>query len=70
MKIINRAQLRGKPLDILCKRARTTSNEYGPDDNRVFCYGLADCMTEELLDCCKNCKAYVGNAEPPEEESE
>lgn len=70
MKTINRAQLRGKPLDSLCKRARTTRHEYGMHDNRVFCYGLYDCMTEEILDSCKNCKAHIDNAEPPEEEWE
>ena len=70
MKTINRAQLRGKPLDLMCKRARTTRHECGPKDNRVFCFGLADCMTEELVPTCRHCKALVDNAEPLDNEKE
>lgn len=70
MKTINRAQLRGKPLDLLCRRAKTTRHEFSPKDNRVFCYGLYDCMTEELTRSCKDCKALVDNAEPVKEETE
>lgn len=50
-----------------CKRAYTSTNEYGPDDDRVFCYGLVDYSTDELIEKCKNCKALVWNATPPQE---
>lgn len=36
--MISRAKLRGKKLDEDCKGACTSTNEYGPDDDRVFCY--------------------------------
>lgn len=68
MKTINRAQLRGEPLDPMCKRARTSRHEFGPQDKRVFCYGLYDCMTEEMIQSCKDCKALIDNAEPEEEQ--
>lgn len=64
MKRISRAILRGRPLDPACKIAHTTTGEYGPEDNRVFCYGLYDASTEEVEDLCRNCKAFVFNAEP------
>ena len=38
--MINRAKLRGKPLDSECKRANRTTHEYGVKDDRVYCYGL------------------------------
>lgn len=62
MKKINRNILRGKPLDELCKKARTTTKECGEFDNRVFCYGLIDPMLDEALEMCKACNAYVINA--------
>lgn len=62
--MIDRAKLRGKPLDKECYRAIRTTHEYGFQDDRIFCYGLMDSMTEELLDKCKECKAMVDNAEP------
>lgn len=65
--MISRAKLRGRKLDEDCKRACTSTNEYGPDDDRVFCYGLVDYSTDELIEKCKNCKAYVFNATPPQE---
>ena len=34
-----RAKLRGIPLDDDCKKAKISLHEYGPDDNRKFCYG-------------------------------
>lgn len=37
MKKVNRAKLRGKPLDSDCKTAHTSTGEYGNDDRRVFC---------------------------------
>lgn len=71
MKTINRAQLRGEPLDPMCKRARTTRHEFGPHDNRVFCYGLYALGPEDgqLHGSCLDCKALVDNAEPVEVES-
>lgn len=65
MKKITRANLRGKPLDKECYRANRTTNEYGKDDNRVFCYGLYAEFSDDVIDeKCLKCKAYVGNAEP------
>ena len=69
MKRISRAQLRGKSLDPLCKKAHTTANEYGLKDKRVFCYGILDAMTDEPLEDCRVCKAFVRNEEPPEVET-
>lgn len=68
--MISRAKLRGKKLDKDCKRAYTSSHEYGSDDDRVFCYGLVDHSTDELIEKCQNCKALVWNAAPPEEKNE
>ena len=65
--MISRAKLRGKKLDEDCKRAYTTTNEYGSDDDRVFCYGLVDCSTDDLIEKCRNCKALAYNATPMEE---
>lgn len=62
--MISRAKLRGYKLDDDCKRANTTTNEYGLDDNRVFCHGLYNCMTDELIEKCLRCKAFLCNAEP------
>lgn len=62
--MINRAKLRGKPLDYDCRKAHTTTHEYGQEDERVFCYGLIDMKTDEHIEKCKSCKAFVENAEP------
>ena len=64
MKKITRSDLRGKPLDKDCHSAHRTSGEYGKDDNRIFCFGLADKRNDELLKKCIECKAHVLNAEP------
>lgn len=66
MKIINRAKLRGKPLDDICKKAKPASQEYA-NDNRVFCMGYIDARTEEAVDECLKCRAYIWNATPPRE---
>ena len=63
---MSRNELRGKPLFLFCYKANTTKNEFGKDDNRIFCYGLNDSSTEELIDECKKCKANVIYAEPIE----
>ena len=62
--MISRAKIRGEKLDEDCKRCCTSSHEYGPDDDRVFCYGMVDYSTDEIIEKCKNCKAYVFNATP------
>lgn len=61
--MINRSQLRGRPLDADCKRAYTERSE----DDRVYCLGLIDLANDEYLDKCKTCMANVYNAEPLEE---
>ena len=66
MKKINRAQLRGKPLDEDCNKAYRTTHEYGLDDNRIFCYGLIDRMNDEELPKCRECGAWAYNAKPLE----
>lgn len=65
--MINRAQLRGKPLDTDCKMAQTSRYEYGPEDDRVFCLGLQNCMDDAYLEKCNTCGAFICNAWPPEE---
>lgn len=63
MKRISRAQLRGKSLDPLCKKA------HGLKDKPVFCYGILDGLTDEPLKDCRVCKAFVRNEEPPKVET-
>ena len=64
--MITREKLIGHSLDQECKKARTTTNEYGTNDNRIFCYGLYKEQSEtEIRDECINCKAFVHNAKPP-----
>ena len=65
MKRVSRAQLRGQPLDLLCKKAHTTTNECGSKDRRVFCYGIYDCITEEPEELCAVCGAFIRNITPP-----
>ncbi len=61
-----RAKLRGIPLDNDCKKAKISLYEYGPDDNRKFCYGVCDGFPDEIAEKCRKCGAYAFNAEPPE----
>lgn len=72
MKRISRAMLRGKALEPYCKKANTTSMEYGSEDKRVYCYGLyqnnISGTSDEIADCCKQCKAYIDNITPLEKE--
>jgi len=63
-KEVSREKLRGKPLDKECYTALITTNEYGKNDNRKFCYGFMDSSTEEIIEKCFECGAYVGNAQP------
>lgn len=68
MKRVSRAQLRGQKLDDDCKRyGHTTTNEYGREDKRVYCCGLYNLMTDEPLEKCKVCKAFVKNEKEPED---
>ena len=64
MKMVSRAILRGEKLDDACRKASITKNEYGPQDNRLFCCGLVDCSTESYLEKCINCGAFIDNAKP------
>ncbi len=60
MKTINRAKIKGQPLDDDCKTARVCVEE---DKNAkyCFCYGIVDLHYDEYLDKCKQCKACVKN---------
>lgn len=63
--MINRAKLRGKPLNSDCKRANRTTHEYGEKDDRVYCYGLYEDMSDwMILKKCRECGAFVDNAKP------
>lgn len=62
--MIDRATLRGKPLDKDCYKAQRSRHEYGLKDDRVFCYGLINSMTDEYLSKCKECMAFINNAKP------
>lgn len=63
----NRAIQRGKPLDKDCYGCKTTTHEYGPSDDRVFCYGLVDMASDELFEKCRVCGAYAFNSKPLED---
>lgn len=43
---------------------QTQPYEYGLDDNRVFCHGLYNCRTDEIIEKCLRCKAFIYNAKP------
>lgn len=58
---ISREKLRGKPLDPLCKKAKTI-NSY-PLDNRIMCSGFVD-DNGEPEELCAQCGAFVER--PPE----
>ena len=64
MKKITRADLLGHPLDNFCREAKTTTHEFGKQDNRVFCFGRYEEMNDMICSQCKKCKAYVYNAKP------
>lgn len=71
MRRINRAQLRGKPLDEDCKQfGRSESCQFGPDDRRCFCSGIWDRMRDEYLRKCITCPAWNSNATPINEGEE
>lgn len=60
-KLINRADLRGKPLDNDCKTAHICSIELDTGIKICHCYGIIDCYTDDYLEKCKTCKAFEGN---------
>ncbi len=63
-KIITRANLKGVPrLPEACVRAKRSRHECGPDDPRVYCYGLMDWPDNVNAECLQ-CGAYVDNATP------
>ena len=65
--MINRAKLRGKPLDTDCKKAHRTAHECGMKDDRVYCYGLLEDMSDwQILKKCRECGAYIDNITPLE----
>ena len=65
--MINRAKLRGRPLDSDCKRANRTTHECGMKDDRVYCYGLLEDMSEwQIKEKCRKCGAYIDNITPLE----
>ena len=66
MKRVSRARLRGERLEPMCKKAHTTTNEYGLNDKRVFCCGIWEPATGGPTQTCQMCAAFVWNATPPE----
>ena len=60
--MINRAKLRGKPLDSDCNKAHRTTHECGMKDYRVYCYGLLEDMSDwQIREKCRECGAYIDN---------
>ena len=60
--MINRAKLRGRPLDSDCKKAYRTTHECGMKDDRVYCYGLYEDMSDwQIREKCRECDAYIDN---------
>lgn len=58
-----RAQIRGSRLLPGCVRANTTTHEYGPEDDDVYCYGLEDACPGIRNDECRMCAALIWNDE-------
>ena len=65
--MLTRRDMRGRQLDEDCYRAKISRHEYGPDDDRCFCYGFISKMTDNYLPKCYECGAFVLNATPPAE---
>lgn len=61
-----REDMRGRMLDRDCYRANISKYEDGPADDRCYCYGLIDRMTEDYLPKCYECGAFALNARPAE----
>ena len=67
MRMTGRTRTREEELYDFCRKCRTVKSQY-PNDKRVFCEGYRD--IGYLIETCKMCKAYIGNAsEPPEYEA-
>ena len=64
MKIVNRALLRGAPLETMCRQAKTTHHEFGREDRRVFCFGVTEAGGANLMPPCRTCRAHVDYARP------
>ena len=62
--VVDRRQLRGKPLLDMCviRPDIIVHDEFGENDNRQFCLGLIDKGSCEYLDECKQCGAWVRNS--------
>lgn len=61
MKYKGRHIQRGAQLLDNCKKAKISKHEYGANDDRIFCYGLVESSTEELIEQCRECKACTFN---------
>lgn len=60
--MIDRAELRGKPLDWDCHYAKTLIHAHGSTDNRELCYGLLVNAKDWIINPkCLECKAYLKN---------
>ena len=60
MKTMNRAKIKGKPLDDDCKTAHVCV-EFDEDTKYCFCYGIIDLHYDDYIDKCKQCKACERN---------
>ena len=60
MKTLNRAKIKGKPLDNMCKTARVCT-EISDNTKYCFCYGIIDLRYDDYIDKCEKCKACVRN---------
>ena len=58
-----REDMRGRMLDRDCYRAKVSKYEGGQGDDRLFCYGLIDRMTDDYLPKCAECGAFAFNAQ-------
>ena len=60
MKTLNRAKIKGEPLDDDCKIAHVCT-EFGDNTKYCFCYGIIDLHYDDYIDKCEKCKACVKN---------
>lgn len=60
MREIKRVQMRGKPLLPMCYNAKISHHEYRTETHDFAgCYGMYDMMTENPLEECASCGAFV-----------
>jgi len=58
---IKRVQMRGKPLLPMCYNAKISHHEYRTETHDFTgCYGMYDMRTENPLEECARCGAFVG----------